>query len=173
MKDKAVVKQTYREAVAYVGTNGVRIDALADVDTVWLNRQQLATLFGRDIKTIGKHIANALKEELRGFPVVAKIATTAADGKTYQVEHYSLDMILSIGYRVKSSEGIRFRMWANGVLKSILMHRAHDARFLKELERRLADHEGRIADAEKVIKYVVNTLMPPVTNRKPIGFNRE
>ena len=173
MKDKAVVKQTYREAVAYVGTNGVRIDALADVDTVWLNRQQLAALFGRDIKTIGKHIANALKEELRGFPVVAKIATTAADGKSYQVEHYSLDMILSIGYRVKSSEGIRFRMWANGVLKSILMHRAHDARFLKELERRLADHEGRIADAEKVIKYVVNTLMPPVTNRKPIGFNRE
>ena len=172
MKDKAVVKQTYREAVAYVGANGVRIDALADVDTVWLNRHQLATLFGRDIKTIGKHIANALKEELRGFPVVAKIATTAVDGKTYQVEYYSLDMILSIGYRVKSSEGIRFRMWANGVLKSILMHRAHDARFLKELERRLADHEGRIADAEKVIKCVVNTLMPPVTNRKPIGFNR-
>ena len=172
MKDKSVEKQTYREAVAYVGANGVRINALADVDTVWLNRQQLAALFGRDIKTIGKHIANALKEELRGFPVVAKIATTAADGKTYQVEHYSLDMILSIGYRVKSSEGIRFRMWANGVLKSILMHRAHDARFLKELERRLADHEGRIADAEKVIKYVVNTLMPPVTNRKPIGFNR-
>ena len=173
MKDKAVVKQTYRETVVYVGANGVRIDALADIDTVWLNRQQLATLFGRDVKTIGKHIANALKEELRGFPVVAKIATTAADGKTYQVEHYSLDMILSIGYRVKSSEGIRFRMWANGVLKSILMHRAHDARFLKELERRLADHEGRIADAEKVIKYVVNTLMPPVTNRRPIGFNRE
>ena len=173
MKDKIVTKQPYREAVAYVGANGVRIDALADVDTVWLNRQQLAALFGRDIKTIGKHIANALKEELRGFPVVAKIATTAADGKTYQMEHYSLDMILSVGYRVKSSEGIRFRMWANGVLKSILMHRAHDARFLKELERRLADHEGRIADAEKVIKYVVNTLMPPVTSRRPIGFNRE
>ena len=173
MKDKIVTKQPYREAVAYVGANGVRIDALADVDTVWLNRQQLAALFGRDIKTIGKHIANALKEELRGFPVVAKIATTAADGKTYQMEHYSLDMILSVGYRVKSSEGIRFRMWANGVLKFILMHRAHDARFLKELERRLADHEGRIADAEKVIKYVVNTLMPPVTSRRPIGFNRE
>ena len=173
MKDKIVTKQPYREAVAYVGANGVRIDALADVDTVWLNRQQLAALFGRDIKTIGKHIANALKEELRGFPVVAKIATTAADGKTYQMEHYSLDMILSVGYRVKSSEGIRFRMWANGVLKSILMHRAYDARFLKELERRLADHEGRIADAEKVIKYVVNTLMPPVTSRRPIGFNRE
>ena len=101
---------------------------------------------------------------------VAKFATTASDGKTYQVEHYSLDMILSVGYRVKSSEGVRFRIWANGVLKSILMHRAHDARFLKELERRLADHEGRIADAEKVIRFVVSTLMPPVTKRQPIGF---
>ena len=63
-----------RELVAYTGANGVKINALADVNTVWLNRQQLAVLFGRDVKTIGKHIANALKEELRGFPVVA-IAT--------------------------------------------------------------------------------------------------
>ena len=174
MKDKVVTKQPYREAVAYVGANGVRIDALADVDTVWLNRQQLATLFGRDIKTIGNHIANAVKEELQGMATVAKFATVQTEGGrevTRQVEYYDLDMILSVGYRVKSPEGVRFRRWANGVLKSILMHRAHDARFLKELERRLADHEGRIADAEKVIKYVVNTLMPPVTNRKTIGFH--
>ena len=67
-----------RELVVYTGANGVKINALADVNTVWLNRQQLAVLFGRDVKTIGKHIANALKEEMRGFPVVAKFATTAA-----------------------------------------------------------------------------------------------
>ena len=162
-----------RELVVYTGANGVKINALADVNTVWLNRQQLAVLFGRDVKTIGKHIANALKEELRGFPVVAKFATTAADGKTYQVEHYSIDMILSVGYRVKSSEGVRFRMWANGVLKAILMQRVHDVRFLRELEKRLANHEGRISNAEKLIKYVVNTLMPPIVNRKPIGFNAD
>ena len=160
-----------REQVVYAGANGVKINALADVNTVWLNRQQLAVLFGRDVKTIGKHIANALKEELRGFPVVAKFATTAADGKTYQVEHYSIDMILSVGYRVKSSEGVRFRMWANGVLKAILMQRVHDVRFLRELERRLANHEGRISNAEKLIKYVVNTLTPPLTKREPIGFH--
>ena len=160
-----------RELVVYTGANGVKINALADVNTVWLNRQQLAVLFGRDVKTIGKHIANALKEELRGFPVVAKFATTAADGKTYQVEHYSIDMILSVGYRVKSSEGVRFRMWANGVLKAILMQRVHDVRFLRELERRLANHEGRILNAEKLIKYVVNTLTPPLTKREPIGFH--
>jgi hypothetical protein len=72
--------------------------------TVWLNRQHTSLLFDRDVKTIGKHIANVLDEELKGFSVVAKIATTASDGKTYQTEHYNLDMIISIGYRVKSKQ---------------------------------------------------------------------
>ena len=99
----------------------VHLDVKVDEDTVWLNRQQLALLFGRDIKTIGKHVGNALREELNGFSVVAKFATTASDGKTYQVEHYNLDMILSVGYRVKSKEGIYFRRWANSVLKQHLV----------------------------------------------------
>lgn len=99
----------------------VHLDVKVDEDTVWLNRQQLALLFGRDIKTIGKHIGNALREELNGFSVVAEFATTASDGKTYQVEHYNLDMILSVGYRVKSKEGIYSRRWANSVLKQHLV----------------------------------------------------
>jgi len=78
-------------------------------------------LFGRDVKTIGKHIANVLKEELKGFSVVAKFATTASDGKVYKVEYYNLDMIISIGYRVKSQRGIQFRIWANKVLKDYLL----------------------------------------------------
>lgn len=99
----------------------MHLDVKVDEDTVWLNRQQLALLFGRDIKTIGKHIGNALREELNGFSVVAEFATTASDGKTYQVEHYNLDMILSVGCRVKSKEGIYFRRWANSVLKQHLV----------------------------------------------------
>lgn len=99
----------------------VHLDVRVDEDTVWLTRQQLAILFGRDVKTIGKHIGNAKREELDGIPVVAKFATTAADGKTYQVEHYNLDMILSVGYRVKSKEGVYFRRWANTVLKQHLV----------------------------------------------------
>lgn len=99
----------------------MHLDVKVDEDTAWLNRQQLALLFGRDIKTIGKHIGNALREELNGFSVVAEFATTASDGKTYQVEHYNLDMILSVGYRVKSKEGIYFRRWANSVLKQHLV----------------------------------------------------
>ena len=81
----------------------VKLNVNTDGDTVWLNRAQLAELFDRDIKTIGKHINNALKEELTGDnSVVAKFATTAADGKTYQMEYYNLDVIISVGYRVKS-----------------------------------------------------------------------
>ena len=94
------------EIILYQPDNEVRLEVRLEDETVWLNRQQLSVLFDRDIKTIGKHVNNALKEELAGISVVANFATTAADGKTYQVEYYNLDMILSIGYRVKSTEGI-------------------------------------------------------------------
>lgn len=91
-------------------------------ETVWLNRNHMAELFDRDIKTIGKHINNALKEELsEQDTVVAKFATTAADGKTYMVEHYNLDVIISVGYRVKSKRGVEFRKWANSVLKEYII----------------------------------------------------
>ena len=100
--------------------NEIKLTVPIENDTVWLNRNQLAELFGRDVKTIGKHINNALKEELDAS-VVANFATTASDGKVYQVEHYNLDMIISIGYRVKSHRGIEFRKWANNVLKQYVI----------------------------------------------------
>lgn len=99
-----------------------RIDVRVEQETVWLNRQQLATLFERDVKTIGKHINNVFAEgELESYSVVAKFATTALDGKTYQVEYYNLDVIISVGYRVKSKQGTQFRIWANTVLKEHLL----------------------------------------------------
>jgi len=98
-----------------------QIEVRVENENVWLNRHQIAILFDRDIKTIGKHIANAVKEELHSVSVVANYATTAADGKTYQVEHYNLDMIISVGYRVKSRRGIQFRIWANKILKEFLL----------------------------------------------------
>ena len=111
------------EIVIYKEFNNTdfQIDVRIDDESVWLNRQQMALLFNRDVKTIGKHISNALKEELRNISVIAKYATTAADGKVYQVEHYNLDMIISVGYRVKSKRGIQFRIWANSVLKDYLL----------------------------------------------------
>ena len=99
----------------------VRLDVCTDGDTVWLTRQQISDLFVRDVKTIGKHVANARREGLADESTFAKFATTAADGKAYKVEHYNLDMVLSIGYRVKSPEGIRFRRWANDVLKRYVL----------------------------------------------------
>jgi len=172
MKNSETVR---KDIVVYGGSGGVQIEVLADADTVWLNRQQLAKLFGRDVKTIGKHIANALKEELKDFSTVAKFATVQSEGGrsvTRQVEYYDLDMILSVGYRVKSSQGIMFRRWANGILKAQLMRRATDNKLLRELEKRFSEHEFRLADVEQAMKYVLDTLMPPLkAKRTPIGFH--
>ena len=96
-------------------------------DTVWLTRQQMSLLFGRDVKTIGKHINNALKEELAGESVVAKFATPKKYGRregfeqTQYPEYYSLEMITSVGYRVKSKNGVIFRRWANSILKEYMI----------------------------------------------------
>jgi hypothetical protein len=104
------------------------IEVRFDDDTVWLNRQQMAVLFGRDVKTIGKHINNVFLEgELEKSVVVAKFATTTQHGaikgktQTVNVEHYNLDVIISIGYRVKSKQGTQFRIWATKKLKDYLL----------------------------------------------------
>ena len=99
----------------------VRVEPQAD--TVWLNRQQMAQLFDRDIKTIGKHIQSALREELDNS-TVAKFATVQLEGAREverQVEYYNLDMIISVGYRVKSARGVQFRRWATNVLRQYLL----------------------------------------------------
>ncbi|RLA67055.1 MAG: hypothetical protein DRQ78_03155 [Epsilonproteobacteria bacterium] len=103
--------------IAMYQSGEIEIEVSIDDETVWLNRQQLSELFARDVKTIGKHIVNVFKDkELEKIAVVAKFATTASDGKMYNVEYYNLDVIISIGYRVKSQKGIAFRQWASKVL---------------------------------------------------------
>ncbi len=142
----------------------VKLEVNMKDETVWLNREQLAMLFDRDIKTIGKHINNALNEELDNS-VVAKFATTARDGKTYQVEYYNLDMIISVGYRVKSQNGVIFRRWANKVLKDYMIKGyAVNQKRLEYLEKtiKLIDIAGRIdtelkaAEAQEIIKVINN-----------------
>ncbi len=122
------------EIILYQPNDTISLEVRVEDETVWLNRQQMAILFGRDVKTIGKHINNALKEELEHFSVVANFATTARDGKTYKVDYYNLDMILSVGYRVKSIRGIEFRRWANS-----LSHRRFLERSGKEIVRVFQD----------------------------------
>ena len=133
-------------------------------ETLWLNANQLSELFDRDSKTIRKHINNALNEELDDS-VVAKFATTAKDGKTYQVEYYNLDMIISVGYRVKSKNGIIFRKWATKVLKDYMIKGyAVNQKRLEYLEKtiKLIDIAGRMdaelkgSEAWEIIKVINN-----------------
>ena len=104
-----------------------QIDVRLEQEMIWLTRQQLAELFGRDYKTISKHINNALREELSDSVVVAKFANTtqhgAIEGKTqtHEKEYFNLEMVTSVGYRVKSKRGVQFRKWANRVLKQYLI----------------------------------------------------
>lgn len=145
------------EVVLYHAQNAeVTVEVRTDGDTVWLNRQQLAELFGRDIKTIGKHIANALTEELSGEVVIANFATTTPHGampgkfQVHQVEHYNLDMILSVGYRVKSAEGIHFRRWATSVLKQHLM-------------RGYTINEKRLAQLNQALEILSRSATPEIS----------
>ena len=107
--------------------NAIQLEVRMDGEMIWLTRQQLATLFGRDYKTISKHINNALREELADEVVVAKFANTtkhgAMEGKTqtHEKEYFNLEMVTSVGYRVKSKRGVQFRKWANRILKDYLV----------------------------------------------------
>ena len=143
------------EIILYQPNDSLRLEVRLDGDNVWLNRSQLAELFDRDVKTIGKHINNALKEELDNVPVVAKFATTAADGKVYQTEHYNLDMVISVGFRVKSRRGVDFRRWANTILKEYLIKGYSINQRLSELEKTVALHSEKI-------DFFVRTSLPPV-----------
>ena len=105
----------------------IKLEVNMKDETVWLNTEQMAQLFDRDYKTIRKHINNALKEELKDEVVVAKFENTTEHGaiqgkkQTHMIEYYNLDMIISIGYRVKSDNGVLFRKWANKILKEYLI----------------------------------------------------
>lgn len=128
----------------------VTLSVPVEQETVWLNRDQMAELFDRDVKTIGKHINNALKEELDNQVVVAKFATTtphgAIEGKTqtHMRDFYNLDVIISVGYRVKSKRGVEFRKWANSVLKQYIL-------------QGYAVNYNRIAQLGEVIKIMKRT----------------
>lgn len=146
------------EIILYQPNETVKLEVRLENETVWLNRQQLAVLFDRDIKTIGKHISNALKEELAGLATVAKFATVQKEGDriiTRQIEYYNLDTILSVGYRVKSQRGIEFRRWSNQVLKEYLLKGY-------AINQRMERLEERVTKTEEKIDFFVRTSLPPV-----------
>ena len=139
----------------------VKLEVNMKDETVWLSLEQMAKLFDRDKSVISRHIKNALEEELDDV-VVANFATTASDGKTYQVQYYNLDMIISVGYRVKSKNGIIFRKWATKILKDYMIKGyAVNQKRLEYLEKtiQLIDIAGRIdtkLEAMEIIKVINN-----------------
>ena len=160
------MKEDKKSEIILFENQGVKLEVNLKDETVWLNRQQLSELFDRDVKTIGKHINNALKEELKDIPTVAKFATVQKEGNrevTRNIEYYNLDMILSVGYRVKSNKGIMFRKWANKVLKEYTIKGyAINQRRLEYLEKtvKLIDIANRIDDrlegndAKEILKVI-------------------
>ncbi|WP_442780792.1 virulence RhuM family protein [Avibacterium sp. 21-594] len=153
---------------------GIQIKVTLEDETVWLSLDQMAQLFGRDKSTVSRHIKNIFEEgELQRDSVVANFATTASDGKTYQVEHYNLDVIISVGYRVKSLQGTRFRQWATTRLKEYLIKgfTMDDERlknlgggsYWKELLTRIKD----IRSSEKVMYRQVLDLYATATDYDP------
>ena len=155
------------EIVLYQPDKEVKLEVRLENETVWLSIDEMSQLFGRDISVIGKHIRNIFKEgELVKNSVWAKSAYTASDGKVYQVDYYNLDVIISVGYRVKSHRGTQFRQWANKVLKEYLLKGYSVNQRLKSLEEKvdskLLQHEKQLDYLTDKVDFFVRTSLPPV-----------
>lgn len=142
------------------------INVQLDNETVWLNLNQIVNLFERDKSVISRHINNIFKEEeLQKDSVVAKNATTASDGKTYQVDYYNLDVIISVGYRIKSKRGTQFRIWANQIIKEYLI------KGYSINQKRLSQHNEQLKELQDSVKILGNVLNYKVlTNDESIGL---
>jgi hypothetical protein len=142
------------------------INVQFDKETVWLNLNQMVELFERDKSVISRHINNIFQEkELDRVSVVAKNATTAADGKIYQVDYYNLDVIISVGYRIKSKRGTQFRIWANQVIKEYLIKGFSINN--KRLEQK-TEQLKELQDSVKILGKVLNYRV--LTNNESIGL---
>ncbi|MBI9062922.1 MAG: virulence RhuM family protein [Marinilabiliaceae bacterium] len=129
------------------------INVQLDNETVWLNLNQMVDLFERDKSVISRHINNVFKEgELEKDSVVAKNATTALDGKTYQVDYFNLDVIISVGYRIKSQRGTQFRIWANSILKDYLING------YALNEKRLSQQNDQLKELQESVKILGNNM---------------
>ena len=159
--------ETENQIVVYQPNETVRLDVRLENETVWLTQEQMSMLFGRDQSVIARHINHIFSEgELDKNSVYAKNAYTANDGKTYQVAFYNLDVVISVGYRVKSVQGTRFRQWATSVLKEYLLRgysvNARMNQLEDKMDRRLCRAESDIADLKEKVDFFVQTQTPPL-----------
>ena len=152
------------EIVMYQPDETIRLEVRMGEETVWLTQQQMAELFDKDRTVISRHIRNIYKEEeLEKGITCAKFAHMGTDGdQTYEYTAYNLDVIISVGYRVKSKRGTRFRQWANKVLKEYLLKGyVVDSRIMA-LERHVAEQDTQIKDLKNKVDFFVRSSLPPV-----------
>jgi len=147
MKSKGEIK-------IYKSGRDVNLEVKLEEETVWLSLNQMCLLFGRDKSVVSRHLSNIFREkELEKNSVVANFATTAADGKLYQVDYYNLDVIISVGYRVKSKRGTQFRIWANKILKDYLVKGyALNKKRLTETKEKLNEVTENLKLLGKIVK---------------------
>ena len=169
MKENRIIANNGSSIVLFTTEDGkTQLEVKLEKDTVWLNREQIAQLYGRDYKTIAKHINNALREELEGEPVVAKFATPKKYGRKegynqmQNIDYYNLDMVISVGYRVKSRNGIVFRKWANNILKQYLIKGY-------AIDQRRLDHYDELKDVVRLMSRAL-TLQDKVSEGEYAGL---
>ena len=151
------------EIILYQPDNSIQLEVRMEEDTVWLTQAQMALLFDTTKQNISLHVNNIFKEgELRKEAVVKYFLTTAKDGKKYRIWYYSLDVIISVGYRVKSIRGTEFRIWANSVLRDHLLCKFTANQRLSQIENQLLMHEKVLTDHSEKIDFFVRTSLPPV-----------
>ena len=167
--DKCVLKNkdADNEIILYQPDSTLSLDVRVENETVWLNQAQMVDLFQSTKQNISLHINNIFKEgELQRNSVVKEYLTTAADGKRYRTKYYSLDVIISVGYRVKSLRGTKFRQWANGVLKDYLLRGySVNLRLLymeSRIDQRLSEHDRRLDELTDKVDFFVRASLPPV-----------
>ena len=147
--------KTEGEIILYQSDDSTQLEVRIENETVWLSLNQMSDLFGRDKSVISRHIRNVFAEgELESSSVVAKNATTAIDGKIYQVEFYNLDVIISVGYRVKSKRGTQFSIWANSILKEYLMKGYVLNSRIDRIEKKIFEHDQKF-------DLLIKTSLPP------------
>lgn len=163
-KELTIRNQQDDSVVVYQSKDGiVRLDVQLSDETVWLTQQQMMLLFETTKQNVSLHINNIFREgELDRISVVKDCLTTAADGKNYHVLYYNLDVIISVGYRVKSKRGTQFRQWANKVLKDYLLKGYSINQRLAQIENKIDVQGQKLAEHDQKIDFFVRTSLPPV-----------
>lgn len=155
------------EIIMYQPDETIRLEVRVENETVWLSQAQMAELFLTTKQNVSLHVNNIFKEdELKEDSVVKESLTTARDGKRYKTKMYNLDVIISVGYRVKSKRGTQFRQWANRVLKDYIIRGYvinQQMRILEErMENKFSDYDFKLCEIQKKVDFFVRSSLPPV-----------